>query len=143
MVLVGFPYMEKKSRLRKVFKHLKIFLMDKQPTENEKRDHALYYVDHVDADFSPERNKAIIDRTIKKAELMRKKKMQNYVDSIRERSDAVATYLKSRTAEGRTPVERYFGKKNLAHLRGVQIRDILKAKLKGRETLIHLPTDIN
>ena len=86
--------------------------------ENEERDAKLYFVEGGDTGFSPKRNEEIIERTIQKAELLRKQKRRRAEDNIRQRADAVATYLKSRIAEGSTPVEKYFGMKEFLHLQG-------------------------
>lgn len=94
--------------------------------DEQARDHALYFVEDGEPEFSPARNKFIIENTIKKYEALRRKKRRMYVDSVRERADAVATYLKSRVAEGNTPVEKYFGKRWMAHLRGQQILNTVK-----------------
>jgi hypothetical protein len=100
---------------------------DKQiEAENIKRDFALYYVEGGEPGFSPARNKAVIENTIRKTNLTRAKKIKAYREKIQERADAVATYLKSRVAEGGTPVEKYFGKRWMAYLRGQQIMSVLK-----------------
>ena len=103
-------------------------------TEEQKRDHALYFVEDGDKGFSPEYNKMVIDRTMRKAALNRKKKNDAYVESIRERSDAVVTYLKHIDTGKSTPVERYFSREELARLRGQKILE--KIKTAGRQLYI-------
>lgn len=91
-------------------------------TEEEKRDYAKYYVPDGENGFSPQRNQAVIDNTIKKNDEYRKKRAQLYNEQIRERSNAIVSYLFSRKgAQGGNSVERYFGKKELSYLRGQRI----------------------
>ncbi len=79
-----------------------------------------------DAGFDPRKNKMVIDECIREYEAMRKKKLQQSQEGIGERSDAVATYIKSNLASSKdTPVQRYFGRRWLAYLRGDQIKDEL------------------
>lgn len=81
--------------------------------------------------FSPERNKEIVENSIKKYEAMRIKKVNDVVDHYSERADAVVSYLKSldrgKGAQGN--LEKYFGKQALAYLRGQQIRDRLMGSM--------------
>ena len=80
-----------------------------------------------DSDFSPERNKQIVEQSIKDYEVMRAKKTAEHDDSYAERSDAVVSYLRHLDRGATTPMEKYFGKKMLAYLRGQQIRERLMA----------------
>lgn len=77
------------------------------------------YVAKPDPGFSPDRNKAIIEGTIKKYEETRARKQREYKEQVAERSDAVVTYLKSNKVG--TPIEKYFNRRELAHLRGQKI----------------------
>lgn len=94
-----------------------------------------YFVEDGDIGFNPERNKAIIEGTIKKYEKTVKAKRRSYEDKIMERSDALATYFRSRMAEGSTPVEKYFGKKALTHLRGQRILQRIKRLRDGARVI--------
>lgn len=80
-----------------------------------------------DPDFSPENNKRVIEDVIQKGEIMAKRKQKEAEDGIRERNDAIASYLKD-TVEGKTKsnVEKYFGSQELARLRGKEILNKLK-----------------
>lgn len=90
-----------------------------------------FWKDEPDPGFSPERNKQTIDRTIKKYEAMRRAKMKAFQNELGERSDAAASYLISRHgANAGRPIERYFGKKYLAHLQGKSIVSRLKERLR-------------
>lgn len=89
-------------------------------SKNQILDFRKWYVEDP-RDFSPERNKKVIEDSIRKSEMMRARKHKDYVEQVRERADAVATFLKS-VAMGKEPnIERYFGRKELARLRGQQI----------------------
>jgi hypothetical protein len=109
--------------------------------EEQQRDHALYFIEDGEKGFSPEYNKMVIEKTMKKARAMRLQRQKEYTEAIGERSDAVATYFKSRLAEGYTPIEKYFGKKNMAYLRGEKILQVLKKRsfLGGKERKVYLP----
>jgi len=113
----------------------------KEPTENQKRDHALFYVEGGDEGFSPERNKAVIASSIKKYNDHKKKQVKKYHEALDERVHAVATYLKSRFTESTNPniFEKYFGRQYLAYLRGQKIKKILQKKFIGRK--VYLPGD--
>src|SRR5438552_3593470 len=75
-----------------------------------------------DVGFSPERNKAIIENSIKEYEAMRAKKLKDRLTEYEERADAVVTYLKHLDrGQGESNMEKYFGKRNLAYLRGLEI----------------------
>jgi hypothetical protein len=114
--------------------------MDKQNKLDIDRDNKLYFLEDGDAGFSPERNKQVIASSIKKYEAMRAKKNKEYTESIRERADAVATYLKSRVAEGNTSIEKYYGKQELTRLQGVSIMNKLKRNLLGQQKNIYIPS---
>jgi hypothetical protein len=109
--------------------------------EEQQRDSALYFVEDGEAGFSPEYNKMVIERTIKKSQLMRQRRAKLYEESVRERADAVATYIKSSAAETEKPVEAYFGKKWMAYLRGEKIMEKLKGQsmLGGRSRKLYIP----
>jgi len=85
--------------------------------------------------FSPERNKKVIADSIKKYEKMRAKKLKEFDRGLAERADAVASFLTRHGRFSMTPskgplfantLERYFGKRYLAKLRGQEIVDKLK-----------------
>ena len=107
--------------------------------EQKKRDHEIYFVEEGEPGFNPAHNKHVIASTIKKTNQMRALRNRQYEDNVRERVDAVMTYAKSRLVYGSTPVEKYFGKRQLAHLRGQQIVDIIKSKIAGRQGNVYLP----
>ena len=101
-----------------------------QMTANEKLDYHKWYQDTPDAGFSPERNKAVIRDSIAKAQLFRERRNKDYIETIRERADAVATYLKSVANGNEKDVDRYFGIKELTRLRGQRIVEEIKGRMK-------------
>jgi len=90
-------------------------------TVNQLLDYKKWYQDKPEAGFSPERNKAVIEESIRKAELMKRRRQSDYVEQIRERSDAVVSYLKRVSMGMEKSVEAYFGRQELARLRGQKI----------------------
>lgn len=101
-------------------------------TKNQELDFQKWFNEDGDPGFSPERNKAIVEKTIRKHELNILRKKKDYAEAIRERADAVASYLKSLANGKEWSVERYFGRKELVRLRGQQIIQ----KLQGNKTLL-------
>ena len=99
-------------------------------TANEKLDYRKWYQDTPEVGFSPERNKAVIRDSIAKSQLLRERRNRDYIESIRERADAVASYLKAVSQGMEKGVDQYFGRKELAHLRGQKIVDEIKGRTK-------------
>jgi len=87
----------------------------------ERKDYEKYYVKNPDGGFSPERNKAIIEQSIKDYEKERALRRKLYRDDLMERADATVSYLMKLERAGDTPAERYFGKKELSRLRAQKI----------------------
>jgi hypothetical protein len=82
-----------------------------------------------DVDFSPERNKRVIEGSIRKYEAMRKKKQDQFMEGIGERSEAVASFLHHVKQGRHNNVDEYFGKSTLTKLRGLEIIDDLRSRL--------------
>lgn len=102
-------------------------------TDNQKRDYELYFLPEGDPGFSPQKNKATIDSSIKKYEAQRRAKLDKVIDQYGERADAVITFLKSIERGGSTSnIEKYFSKQTLAALRGDEIRNEIMANLEIR-----------
>lgn len=81
--------------------------------------------------FDPKHNEKVIKKTIEKNEKLRKRKKQEYRDILRERTDAVAHFLKRKAWGYGKPIEKYLGKRELAALRGEDIITRIKnAKAK-------------
>ena len=83
---------------------------------------------HGDKDFDPEHNKRVIKETIKKTDEMIRRKGREHDDAYRERAHAGAKYLKA-VSEGTktTDINKYFGNRYLAYLRGMEVMNKLKA----------------
>lgn len=80
-----------------------------------------------DPNFSPEHNRQVIDGVIRNSALMAKRKERESQEGTKERVSAITTYLKS-LAYGKTQsdVVKYFGKQEIARLRGTEILNRLK-----------------
>lgn len=93
--------------------------------EFQKQDLRKYFVEKGQPGFSPERNKWAVDEVIRKTDQMKAIRTKLYREKIRERADAVATFIRSKWVNSPNSVDKYFGKKWLAHLAGMKIRDRL------------------
>lgn len=100
-----------------------------------KKDYEKFYVLDPEANFSPDHNKRVIENSIKRYELKRQQEMDTFRQGIGERSDMVATYLKSNAAQSNKPIDKYLGKTIMAQLRGEQIIDRLKMLSKPSYTM--------
>lgn len=89
-------------------------------TELERRDYQKYFKRDATG-FSKERNDYIINQTIKHYEAMRKTKRNKQFDALDERVEATAAFLMHMEKGGSTDAEKYFGKTQLARLRGQRI----------------------
>lgn len=96
------------------------------PDEMMQEDHARFFVKDPTG-FSPERNKAIVEESIRRYDAMRATKLKTVVGQYEERADAVVSFIKSvdKGKGGGGDLEKYFGRKMLAYLRGQQIRETL------------------
>lgn len=88
-----------------------------------------FYLEVPDPNFSPERNKAVVEKTIKAYDAMRLKKIKENRQALGERADAIATYFKV-LRQGKHPhLKKFFSKKYLAYLRGDDIREELMSRI--------------
>jgi hypothetical protein len=94
-------------------------------TENEKLDYQNWFVEGGEAGFSPDRNKFVVEESIKKHNAMRMAKRKAYIEGLAERVDAVRTWAKSLTGS-HMPAEKYFGRRQLAYLQGQKILQTLQ-----------------
>ena len=79
-----------------------------------------------DADFSAEKNAEVIANIIKKTDKMRRQKAREFQTGLRERNEATAQYLKALEGGASTNAEKYFGRRELARLRGEEVLNKLK-----------------
>ena len=88
-----------------------------------------------DPNFSAEHNRNVVNEVIKETEALTRKKKREFQEGMGERSMAVAQYLKSVDQGGKNgQPEKYFGKRHLAYLRGVEILEKLKTQSRPNET---------
>lgn len=91
-----------------------------------------YLIQHnvlEDPNFSAERNNAVINGTIAKYEKKREEKMKVWTESMRERAEMTASFLKHcANGKGTKDVERYFGRNQMAKIRGEEIATLLKGQ---------------
>src|SRR3990167_3356111 len=81
-----------------------------------------------DANFSKEHNERVIKEVNDWNDQMDRKRDRDYSAKTKERTDAVVKYLKQiESGKGVTSVDKYFGRKYLAYLRGAEIVSKLKA----------------
>ena len=80
----------------------------------------------ADLDFSPEHNRKVIEETIRKSEANARKKQREFNEGLGERAEAARRFIKSKV---NSSAQRYFGKRELARLRGLEVIDMLKKRL--------------
>ncbi len=85
-----------------------------------------------DPDFSAEKNAEVIANVIKKTDKMRRQKNREFEAGMRERNEATAQYLKALEGGASTDAEKYFGRRELARLRGEEVLN----RLKGDASLL-------
>lgn len=97
--------------------------------ENQRKDYQKFYVNKPDPDFNPERNKKIVEDSIKEYDNMRISKHKMFMEKLAERVDAATSYVLYLERGGSSPAEKYFGRRLLAQLRGEKIRRIMRTPL--------------
>ena len=100
-----------------------------------KRDYEKFYALTPEPYFNPDHNKRVIENSIKKYEARRKLEMDKFREGVGERSDMVASYLKSNAVESNKPIDKYLGKTIMAQLRGEEIIDKLRMLSKPSFTM--------
>jgi hypothetical protein len=80
-----------------------------------------YYVDKPDPTFSPRRNQAIIDETIKSSEKFFKELNGIMTDEMGNRIDILSTYARYRFNSGTKDVKSYLGDRLAKQLIGEKI----------------------
>lgn len=91
-----------------------------------------YILKKVESGFSPERNKQIIEDSIRKTDLFRQKQWKVWDEKTRERANALASFFKylEKGQGGNNPLSKYFSRKMRAYLRGEQVVAELKSQGK-------------
>lgn len=82
-----------------------------------------------DIGFSAEHNKRIIDEVIEETDKVRKRKLREHDEKLKERTDAVAQYLHNIAQGSNSSILKYFGRKHLAYLRGKEIMQEIQKNL--------------
>lgn len=96
-----------------------------------------------DDDFSEEHNRRVIAEVDAENDRMDALRDKKHKDNLRERSESVAQYLKNVTqGQGVTDIEKYFGKRHLAYLRGEQIVKKIQQKIIDNPSLMKKIRDI-
>src|SRR3990167_2516433 len=91
----------------------------------------------AEANFSVERNRKVIEDTIIKTDRRLAQLKKEYSNQIEERVDAVSYFLKnlikhkSYASDPRKAAEYYFGRHELARLRGEDIAEQIRSELRG------------
>lgn len=99
-------------------------------------DHKFVSVD-PDPDFDPDHNRKVIADTIKHSEKLWREKQRRFAEGVRERVEAVSTYVESLKMGGASSdVQSFFGKQHLAHLRGYDLIERLKKAKQFGQPLI-------
>jgi len=72
-----------------------------------------------DPDFSEEKNRAVIKWVIEETDRIKAKKMREFDDKLKVRTDAVSRFIERiKMGKGDSEVKTYFGKKTLDYLSG-------------------------
>ena len=114
----------------------KLYKNIKTSGEIKKKDLRLVHKD-AEAGFSPERNRKVIEDTIVKTDRRLAQLKKEYSEQVEERVDAVSYFLmnlikhKSYTSDPTKAAEYYFGRKELARLRGEEIAEQIRSELRG------------
>ena len=86
-----------------------------------------------DPNFDPIHNAAVIEKTIRDNEKLVRERNNDALERTKERTNALAIYLRSINQGGKTTdYQKFFGKKYLAYLRGKEIMEQLKGQLELR-----------
>lgn len=98
---------------------------------NQDRDYQKFYMVKPDPEFNPDRNKQVVEDSIKMAEDIARRKHADYLEKIAERADAAAHYAMYLERNGSSSAEKYFGKRILGQLQGRKIRKEVIDRMKG------------
>lgn len=90
-------------------------------SKNQINDFKVWFKPGGDPGFSVEKNKQVIEDSIKEYELKRTNIQKKFGEDMMERSESVAYLLKAIDRGRDTNAQKYFGKSELARLRGEQI----------------------
>lgn len=97
-------------------------------TKLQKLDYQKFYVS--DPNYSPAKNRAVIERTIKKHDKKVADQLKKLHDPYMERADAVIAYLKYADKKPGYALDKFFDKRYLTFLRGDDVRRELYARMQ-------------
>jgi len=97
-----------------------------------------------DPGFNPEHNRQVIADSIKKNDILMRKKRKTYNETLDERIDAAASFLlhlantkyNPKTDSSNQAALKYFGRKELARLRGEEIKQQIMAELRSNAWIL-------
>lgn len=98
-------------------------------SNNQEKDYKKYFLEKGEDGFNPLRNKAIVEDTIALYERERARRKKAFVEQVDERADAVASFLGAVNRGKDGNLMHYFGKRELARLRGVEIMEEIMQNL--------------
>lgn len=98
-----------------------------------------FYKAEGDPDFSPERNAWVVEQAMLAHEKKLKEKEKEHTDGIEYRTNAVASYLKHVANGKEANVDKYFGRRELAKLRGRDIQEEILKRVEFQKTGIYRP----
>ena len=93
-------------------------------TEDMKR----FWRERPDPDFDINRHNKIVANTIKKAEARRQSVRKAQNEGLKDRANALASYIKYLDRGGRKKVEDYFGKRELGRLQAKKTMTVLQER---------------
>lgn len=92
-----------------------------------------FWKERPDPDFSEAHNEDVIARSIARAVKHREEMRKLQTEGIRERANALASFIKYQDHGGVKNAETYFGRKEMARLQGKKVIQMLqKAKENGQ-----------
>lgn len=94
-----------------------------------------FWRDRPDPGFSVKHNEEVVARSIARAEALRAQKIKEKMEGLRERTSALASYIKYLDKGGGKDAEGYFGRKNLAELQGKKVMTILQKRMADGQPL--------
>lgn len=95
----------------------------------------MYQKPEGDVGFDPLHNQRVVERTIKLTKAREAKLKKEYMNKVEERVDAGVYFLKAlakgkyASSDPHTQAMKYFGRQELARLRGEEIKQELMAKI--------------
>jgi hypothetical protein len=99
-------------------------------TKDQILDFKIWFKPEGDPGFSPAWNKKIVEDSIKEYDIRRELMQKQFENTLAERTDAVSYLLRAIDLGKDTNALKYFGKSELARLRGEQIAGEVKSRFE-------------